>query len=410
MRATSSASRTTSAASPARADDVDPVRAAIIGCGNVSAQYLAAAPHFAGLEIVACSDLQPGVAEALAARHGLRALTPEALLGDPEIELVINLTVPAAHVAVGLGVLEAGKHLYSEKPLAISLTDGRRLVETAAARGLRLGCAPDTFLGGGHQHVRHLIDAGRIGRVVGGSCFVMSHGMEHWHPNPAFFFQTGGGPILDMGPYYVAALVNLLGPVRTVAAAATRGRDERIVTSAPRAGERIAVEVATHVSGVMTFAGGAVISLTASWDVWRHEHNRIELYGTDGTLIPPDPNFFGGAARVSREGADFETIEPEGYAFVAPNFAIGSGAGQANYRSVGVVDMAWAIREGRPHRASAELALHTLEVLEAFERSAAERRHVEIESACGRPEPLPKGEGEEVLQTGPAEPLAAPAA
>jgi predicted dehydrogenase len=385
---------------------VDPVRAAIIGCGNVSAQYLAAAPHFAGLEIVACSDLQRSVAETVAARHGLRALTPEALLRDPEIEVVINLTVPAAHVAVGLGVLEAGKHLYSEKPLAISLADGRRLAETAAARGLRLGCAPDAFLGGGHQHVRHLIDAGRIGRVVGGSCFVMSHGMEHWHPNPAFFFQRGGGPILDMGPYYVAALVNLLGPVRMVTAAATRGRDERIVTSAPRAGERIAVAVATHVSGVMTFAGGAVISLTASWDVWRHEHNRIELYGTDGTLIPPDPNFFGGAARVSREGADFETIEPEGYAFVAPNFAIGSGARVANHRGVGVVDMAGAIREGRPHRASAELALHTLEVLEAFERSAAERRHVQIESACARPEPLPKGEGETVFRSRPTQPQA----
>jgi predicted dehydrogenase len=384
-----------------------PVKAAIIGCGNVSAQYLAAAPQFKGLEIVACSDLDPVVAAAVAARHDLRALTPEALLRDPEIELVINLTVPAAHVEVGLGALEAGKHLYSEKPLAVGLADGRRLVETAATRGLRLGCAPDTFLGGGHQHVRHLIDAGRIGRVVGGSCFVMGHGMETWHPNPAFFFQRGGGPVLDVGPYYVVALVNLLGPVRAVAAAATRGQDERIVTSAPRIGERIAVEVATHVSGVMTFASGAVVSLSASWDVWQHEHNRIELYGTDGSLIAPDPNFFGGAVRVSRKNDPFETIDPEGYAFTAANFSTSSGGvGQANYRSVGVVDMAWAIRERRPHRASAELALHTLEVLEAFERSAAERRHVAIESDCVRPEPLAKGEGEEVLWTGPAEPQA----
>ena len=387
-----------------------PVRAAIIGCGNVSAQYLAAAPNFQGLEIVACSDLDPAVAATVAARHGLRALDPAALLGDPEIELVINLTVPAAHLAVGLGVLEAGKHLYSEKPLAVGLADGRRLVETAAARGLRLGCAPDTFLGGGHQQVRHLIDAGRIGRVVGGSCFVMGHGMEHWHPNPAFFFRRGGGPILDLGPYYVAALINLLGPVRAVAAAATRGQDERIVTSAPRFGERITVEVATHVSGVMTFASGAVVSLSASWDVWRHEHNRIELYGTEGSLIAPDPNFFGGAVRVSRRSDPFEAIEPDGYAFAAPNSSTGSGGThRTNYRSVGAVEMAWAIREGRPHRASAELALHTLEVLDAFERSATERRHVAIESDCSRPEPLPRGDGEAVLRNGSTEPQAVPA-
>lgn len=379
---------------------VQAVKAAIIGCGNVTAQYLAAAPHFKALEIVACSDLDPAVAAAVAARHGLRALTPEALLRAPEIELVINLTVPAAHAEVGLAVLEAGKHLYSEKPLAVSLAEARRLVEAAAARGLRVGCAPDTFLGGGHQHVRHLIDGERIGRVVAGSCFVMSHGMEHWHPNPAFFFRRGGGPMLDIGPYYVSALVNLLGPVRTVTASATRSQDERIVTSAPRRGERIAVEVATHVSGIMTFASGAVVSLTASWDVWRHAHNRIELYGTEGSLIAPDPNFFGGHARVSRRGRRFETLEPDAYAFTNPNFAIGRKALQANYRSIGVVDMAWAIREQRPHRASADLALHTLEVLEAFERSAAAGRHVSIAGECRRPEPLPPGDGEPVLRTG----------
>jgi predicted dehydrogenase len=375
-----------------------PVRAAIIGCGNVSAQYLATARYFKGLQIVACSDLDPAVAAAVAKQHGLRALTAEALLREPEIELVINLTVPTAHAEVGLAVLEAGKHLYSEKPLASSLADGRRLVEAAAARGLRLGCAPDTFLGGGHQQVRWLIEDGRIGRVIAGSCFVMNHGMEHWHPNPAFFFQRGSSPILDIGPYYVTMMVNLLGPVRMVIACATRGQEERTVTSAPRFGERIAVEVPTHVCGVMTLASGAVVSLTASWDVWRHEHNRIELYGTEGSLIAPDPNFCGGAARLSRRDSDFEALEPDGYPFATPNLT--GGKRIANYRGVGAVDLAWAIRDGRPHRASAELALHTLEVLEAFERSAAEQCHIAIESECDRPEPLPLGDGEAVLRIG----------
>lgn len=385
------------------------IKAGIVGSGTVSAQYLTTVQAFEGLEIVACSDLDPAVAAAVAGRYGLRALTTETLLGDPEIELVINLTVPAAHAEVGLAVLEAGKHLYSEKPLAATLAEGRRLVEAAAARGLRLGCAPDSFIGGGHQHARRLIEQGRIGRVVAGSCFVMHHGMEHWHPNPAFFFRRGSGPILDIGPYYVTTLVNLLGPVRTVTACATRGQDERTVTSVPRFGERIAVEVSTHVSGIMTFASGAVVSLTASWDVWRHEHNRIELYGTEGSLIAPDPNFCGGAVRVSRRDAEFETLEPEGHAFATPNLTLGSGDRVGNYRGVGVVDLAWAIRDRRPHRASAGLALHTLEVLEAFQRSAAERRHIEIESDCARPEPVPRGDGEAVLRTGPAEPQAAPA-
>ena len=212
--------------------------------------------------------------------------------------------------------------------------------------------------------------------------------MEHWHPNPAFFFQHGGGPLLDIGPYYVTALVNLIGPVRRVTAFGGRGFAERVVTAAgPHQGERIAVEVDTHVAGALEFASGAVVSLMMSWDVWSEQLFRLELFGTEGSLILPDPNFFGGVSRVSRGGA-FEDLEPTGVPYAANNHVTSRGTGVADYRIIGVVDMALAIQEGRPHRCSGDLALHVLEVLTAFGRSAQEGRAMQIDSLCTRPEPL----------------------
>lgn len=376
---------------------IEPVRAGIIGCGNVSAQYLAAVPAFRGLTITASADQDPAAAEAVAGRWGLRAMPVEALLADPEIELVINLTIPAAHLEVGLRVLDAGKHLYAEKPLAMTAADGRRLVEHAQGRGLRLGCAPDTFLGGAHQAVRAAVDEGRIGRVVSATAFMMSHGMEHWHPNPGFFFQPGGGPALDVGIYYVAMLVSLMGPVARVTAMTGRAFDERVVTSEPRRGTRIPVEIPTHVAGILQFEQGAIATLVTSWDVWRHGHAPMELYGTEGSLLPPDPNFFGGTPQIAHERGEWEALPIEKFAFALPNYTTSSGELRANHRSVGVVDMAWAIRQDRPHRCSAELSLHSLEVLEALQRSADEARHVDIESRCDRPQAVPPGDGERVF-------------
>jgi predicted dehydrogenase len=366
-----------------------PLRVGVLGCGNISDTYLTRSAEFDALEVVACADLDQARAEAQATRYGVRALSPEALIADAGIDLVINLTPPTTHAKVGLAVLEAGKHLYTEKPLGVTLEEGRALAAAAAAVGKRIGCAPDTFLGGGHQLARRLVDEGAIGRPVAGTIAFMTHGMEHWHPNPAFFFQPGGGPVLDIGPYYVTAMVNLIGPVRRVSALATRGFPERTITSeGPRRGERIPVEVDTHVAGALEFACGTVVSLVTSWDVWAEQLFRLDLFGSEGTLLLPDPNFFGGASRLSRRGEPFEPVEPTGLPYASDNRVTTRGTSVADYRIIGVVDMARAIQEGRPHRCSGELALHVLEVLTALGRSAEEGRAVPIETPCTRPEPL----------------------
>ncbi len=364
------------------------LRLGVLGCGVISDTYLTRAAEFEGLEVVACADVDPKRAQAQASRYDVKALDPDALIASPDIDLVINLTPPTAHAAVGRAVLAAGKHLYAEKPLGVTLEEGRELVAAAAAAGRRIGCAPDTFLGGGHQHARRLVDQGTIGRPIAGTVTFTNHGMEDWQPDPTFFFQPGGGPVLDIGPYYVTALVNLIGPVRRVCAMAGRGFEERVVTAEPRYVERVPVAVQTHVAGVLEFACGALVSLTVSWDIWAESLYRLDLYGTEGSLLLPDPNFFGGATTVSRKGSAFEPVEPEGLAYARPNRATRRGNDVADYRIIGVVDMARAIREGRPHRCSGELALHVLEVLTALERSAMKGAAVTIETPCSRPEAL----------------------
>ena len=354
-----------------------PVGIGVIGCGNISSAYLTAARKFPILDVVAVSDANPEAAEARAAEFGIPARSVDAVLADPSVEAVLNLTVPKAHVEVGLKALAAGKHVHSEKPIGVTVAEARKLVEAAAAKGLRVGCAPDTFLGGAHQTARRCVDQGLIGRPIGGAAFFMCPGHERWHPNPGFYYLGGGGPMLDMGPYYVTDLVNLLGPVASVSGVATRTRSERIVTSKPLAGTRIPVEVATHVTGVLLFASGAAVSMTMSFDVARHKHVPIELYGEAGSLIVPDPNYFGGKVESATAAEDWREIPTEGpYA-------------DGNYRILGLADMAQAIRSGRPHRASGELAFHVLEVMEAFQRSSDEGRAVTIASRPPRPAALP---------------------
>ena len=362
----------------------------VIGCGNISTIYLRNVTNFRDLKLVACADLRPEVARDQAGLFGIEALTIEALLARPDIQIVVNLTTPNAHFAVSHAALTAGKHVFGEKPITVEAADAAALVSEAAQRGLKLGCAPDTFLGGGGRTARELIDAGRIGKVLYGTCFLMSHGMEHWHPDPTFFFKPGGGPILDMGPYYLAALINLLGSVTHVQGRASSGFATRLVSSkGPMNGKTITVETPTTVMALLHFETGADIVFTMSWDVWKHGHAPIELYGTEGSLRVPDPNFFGGVVQYTERGSDWISLAADERAFGKPNWRSPNWPdhmpSQANYRCLGVAELASAVLHGTPHRASGALASHALEVMHATLKAGVEGGEIAVHSRVDRP-------------------------
>ncbi|MHA1157497.1 MAG: Gfo/Idh/MocA family protein, partial [Alphaproteobacteria bacterium] len=321
-------------------------------------------------------DLDMGAARTRAAEFGLKAMSVEDMLADPAIEIIVNLTTPQAHIDIDLQALANGKHVHSEKPLAISTAAVAPLQAALAGSNLRVGCAPDTFLGGGQQTARQLLDQGRIGDPVAGSAHIMLPGHERWHPNPDFYYQQGGGPMLDMGPYYLTALINLLGPIARISGAVRQTYDQRTIGGGPRAGEQIPVDVSTHISGIIEFASGVLVDMTASFDVWKHQHNHIEIYGTKGAMVVPDPNRFDGSVLVAEKNGDWEEI--------APRFPYTDG----NYRIIGVADLAHAIRTGRPHRANFDIAYHVLEAMDAFEISAQKRAAVDLGSSCDRPAAL----------------------
>ncbi len=364
----------------------------LIGCGNISGIYLRNVPTCQGLEMRAIADARPEAAEAQGRAFDVPALSVEALLGRDDIDIVINLTVPDAHAEVIGGALAAGKHVFSEKPLATDLAAARSLVTDAEARGLLIGCAPDTFLGAGGRLARSLIDEGRVGRVLSGTAFFMSHGMEHWHPNPEFFFKPGGGPVLDVGPYYIHALVNLLGPVARVRSVTATGFEERLVTAdGPHKGDRISVETPTTALAILEFQSGAQVLFAASWDVWKHGHRPLELYGTEGSLQVPDPNFFGGVVVSSERGGDWTDHDSSAMPMGAPNWPTDSPR-NANYRALGVAELAHSIRSGTPNRASGRLALHALEVMIAIVDGSDDGGSVEIATKTDRPDLLSEEE------------------
>jgi predicted dehydrogenase len=351
-----------------------PAAVGLIGCGNISSIYLQNAQILDAIEIVACADLRREAAEAQAAKYGVgRVLSVEELLADPSIEIVLNLTTPESHGAIALAALEAGKSVYNEKPLAMSRDEARRMLELAGAKGLLVGGAPDTFLGAGLQTVRELIDAGAIGEIVGANAFMMSRGHEHWHPNPVFYYKAGGGPLFDMGPYYLTALVALLGPVRRISGATRISRPTRTITSQPRYGEVITVDVPTHIAGLLDFAAGPVGMIMTTFDVQASALPNIEIYGTQGTISAPDPNTFGGPVKLRRtDDKEWQEVP------VTRPYA-------ANSRGLGLAGMAAALHGAGDHRASGELAYHVLDLMHAIHEASDSGCHVQVESTCERP-------------------------
>ena len=371
----------------------------IIGCGNISTAYLNLAPNFKALEVRAVADINMDAANARAADYeGVRAETVEGLLAADDIDLIINLTIPAAHFEVTKRILEAGKHAYSEKPFVLSLKEGEELRAICAKTGLRVGSAPDTFMVFSIKFIPPVIDSGRLGKITSGTAHVLGPGMEMWHPNPDFFFQPGAGPMLDIGPYYITNLIQLLGPVSKVVALANRGQDTRtITTDCPRKGETVPVEVDTSVNALLQFESGAQINVMTSWDVWGSTHQHMELYGVDGSIFIPDPNFFGGEVQTVGKDREVVTEQQWEHPFSVLNHDFDKPIHRANYRTAGVADMAQAIVEGRPHRCSMELALHAVEVMTGILKSAEEGRFVEMTTTCERPAPVTPDEAKALM-------------
>lgn len=350
------------------------LKVGLIGCGKISEAYLR--PDYPQVSYVACADLERSRAEATAAAHGLRVLGVDELLADPEVDVVCNLTVPRAHAEVSRAALEAGKHVYSEKPLALDREEGRRLLALAEQRGLAVGCAPDTFLGAGLQTCLRVIDEGRIGTPVAAMAHLVNHGPENWHPDPAFYFLRGGGPLFDMGPYYLTALVALLGPIDSVVAGMRGTGAERVVRRGARTGQRLAVEVPTHVSAVLTLDAGLLATLVTSFEVWQSDLPRLEIHGTEASLSVPDPNTFGGPVKLFPAGSEaWEEVPLRGI--------------EQHQRGIGLASLAASVLGSDENRASGRLAYHVLDAMVSITESGEEGRQVSLESTAERPAPMP---------------------
>jgi len=367
---------------------LNPIKTAVIGCGNISSIYLENAAKWDILDLRVCANRTLPRAQSQAEKFNIpQARSIADVLADPEIELIINLTTPDVHAEIGLAALRAGKSVYNEKPLAISREDGRLLLAEAEARGLRVGCAPDTFLGGGLQTCRQLIDAGEIGTPVAATGFMFIQGPEAWHPDPGFLYRVGAGPLFDIGPYYLTALISLLGPIRRVTGSARTTFAQRTIGSGPKQGQKIPVKTPTHIASILDFVSGPVATLTTSFDVAISAGAALNLYdvggalleiqGTKGTLCLPDPNMFDGPVRVRRLGEAKWCEVPLTHGHTE------------NSRCIGVADMAYALRTGRSHRANGKLAYHVLDAMHAVLKASSSGQHIELTSTCERPAPLP---------------------
>jgi predicted dehydrogenase len=353
------------------------LRVGIVGAGKISGQYSESFLRLPQVQVTAVADLDTGRATALAAAHpGARAVSLADLLAADDVDVVLNLTIPAVHAEVALAAIAAGKDVYGEKPLAATTDAAREVVAAAQAAGVRLACAPDTVLGTGVQTARVAVDAGAIGVPHSATAFMVTPGHERWHHDPEFYYRPGGGPLLDMGPYYLTSLVHLLGPVRRVVGASSRPRTTRTIGGGPRAGTTFDVEIDTHITGILEHETGALTTLIMSFDTWAAELPRLEVYGSTGSLSLPDPNYFDGDVRLFTRDAPEWAVLPVSAGYV--------GAG----RGYGVAVLATSRDAGRPHRASADVALHVLDVMESVQAAADGGVAVTVTTTCDRPEPL----------------------
>ena len=371
----------------------------IMGAGNISAAYLRLAPLFKGLEVRAVADIIPAAAQKRAEEFGVTAQTPDELLKNSELDVIVNLTIPSTHYSVSMDIISAGKHAYSEKPFVLSLEEGTALKKAADERKLKVGSAPDTFLGGAHQQARQIIDSGQLGKIMSGTTHVMSRGMEHWHPNPDFFFQVGAGPILDLGPYYVTELIHLLGPVKRLSAFTNMARTEREVTAeGPYKGTFVKVGTPTTIHGVLEFVSGAIITIGASWDVAAHGHHNIELYGTDGSIFVPDPNFFGGDLVTADIAGTRSTVTPWDHPFGVNNQDLDKPTPRANYRTAGLADMMASIDGGYTARCGLDVALHAVDVMTSLLKAGESGQVLTLSTTCERPMALTPADAQALLK------------
>lgn len=349
----------------------------VVGCGAISGVYFQNLKRF-GLKAVACSDIDPAKASFAAEKYGVpKVLSTEDLLRDPDVDVVLNLTVPKAHHEINMAAIRAGKHVYVEKPLAVERDEGKQLLQEATERDLRVGCAPDTVLGAGIQTGRKLVDDGEIGTPVGAHAFMLCPGHESWHPSPEFYYERGGGPMFDMGPYYLSALVTLFGGIESVAASARVTFPTRTIGSEPKRGKTFDVETPTHISGILNFENGAVGVVTTSFDVQRTTLPCIEVYGSEGSIFVPDPNNFSGTVRLFKKGSDNwrDVLLSHPYA--------------ENSRGLGVLDLVESIRENRPNRASGAMAFHVLDAMHACLESSESGRAIKLEGLARRDDAMP---------------------
>ncbi len=357
----------------------------IIGCGNISDTYFNSQNIFNNLNIVACADKVKDLSDKKASEYNVKSLTVDELLKNNDIDIILNLTIPSAHKEITIKTLENRKHCFSEKPLAINFSEGLQIQKISNENNLIVACAPDTFLGATGQKARKLIENEEIGKIVLGTFNIMSHGMEDWHPNPDFFFKPGAGPVFDLGVYYLTQLINLNGSIKSVHATSGTALKERIITSKPRYGQKIRVETPTTLMGILEFNNKSKIQFFCSWDIWNHTHSNIELYGLNGSMVLPDPNFFSGDIMISKKNNEWDKINNDKMPLGIPNKIDNDGKKIANYRGIGLSDMVNSIKNKNKPRCSLDLSIHVLETMECIIKSSESKSKIHLTTKIEKP-------------------------
>ena len=366
----------------------------LIGCGNIAETYFRAQDYFNNIKFIACADKFPEVSKKCADQYNIKSLTVDEIIHDTNVDVILNLTIPQAHFEISKLALEAGKHVYSEKPMSIKYDEANELVNLAKSNNLYIGNAPDTFMGGGGQVARKFVDDGDIGKVLTGNFIFAFPGVQEFHPNPESWFQSGGGPVIDMGPYFFTTLVNLLGPVKNVRSRGKKFADQREYLVGPKKGKSFNVDISTSVMLDIEFANEAIVQGFISFDVQNHARNHMELYGTKGSLVVPDPNMFGGPVLLSRElGSEWQEFSVEDKYLGKTNIINHSGRSneapkQSNYRGVGLSEMIYSIENNIQHRCNGNLALHVLDIIESTIIASETKKEVSLRSTCEQPKPL----------------------